>query len=94
MTSIHSMTGGNYWKASDLNGGEVPVNLNGFTVEGILDEEPDLIWLPHHDYTSMREELFASPELWKAYEVYPSAMELAVALRVESPRAGAIRGAL
>tara|TARA_Y100000401_G_scaffold81100_1_gene66473 strand:- start:479 stop:949 length:471 start_codon:yes stop_codon:yes gene_type:complete len=35
MTSIHSMTGGNYWKASDLNGGEVPVNLNGFTVETV-----------------------------------------------------------
>ena len=35
MTSIHSMTAGNYWKASDLNGGTMSVTIVGFAIENV-----------------------------------------------------------
>lgn len=62
------------------------VAMNGFSADAMLAKKPDLIWLPHPDYVTIRNELMASRELWEDYAVYPAALNFGVAVRTGGPR--------
>jgi hypothetical protein len=57
----------------------------GFSPERIFDRNPDLIWLPHTDYTLFRKALLDDPVFQNGYDYYPGVMNYGVALRRESP---------
>jgi hypothetical protein len=57
---------------------------NGFSASALLEEQPDLIWLPHHDYRDVLHALLESERLWAEYDVYVGAFDFGVAVRRES----------
>lgn len=58
---------------------------SGFSSERILSREPDLVWLPHLDYTWFRKALLDDPVFHDDYDYYPGVMNYGIALRRESP---------
>jgi hypothetical protein len=58
----------------------------GFSAAYVLSRRPDLIWLPHPDYTGMLRSLLASPELSAHYELYPGAFDYGIAVLRDGPR--------
>ena len=70
----------------DLSGlNDAQIALQGFNSKKLLDRRPDLIWLPHFDYTFQRGEIFAEPEFLSAYTVYDGAFQYGVAILKDSP---------
>jgi len=57
----------------------------GFSSGRILSRQPDLVWLPHTDYTWFRKALLDDPVFQDGYDYYPGVMNYGVALRRESP---------
>ena len=74
----------------DLAGlNDTGIALHGFQPGRFLDRHPDLIWMPHTDYTYQRGVLFTDPSLLANYDVYDGAAEYGIAVRKDSPyRAG------
>jgi hypothetical protein len=64
--------------------------LHGFHVDELLRRKPDLIWMPHSDYTYLRGVMFSDPALLAAYDVYAEAGNYGIALRKDSPLRPAI----
>lgn len=58
----------------------------GFSAGELWRRRPDLIWMPHPDYTQMLHDILASDELWRHYVLYPDAFTYGVALRRDGPR--------
>lgn len=58
---------------------------HGFDVEYILSRKPDLIWLPHPDYTGNISKMVTHPDFLLHYVFLPSAYEYGMALRRFSP---------
>jgi hypothetical protein len=54
--------------------------LHGFSSTQILRRSPDLIWLPHNDYTWHRGILLTDPVFLPKYEVYSGAMNYGIAI--------------
>jgi hypothetical protein len=67
------------------------VALHGFSIRALERKQPDVIWLPHWDYTQMLRDLYDSDDFWTHYDFYPDAFTYGVALRRDSPRAAALR---
>ena len=67
------------------NDPKAPCSHEGFDVDYVLSNQPDLIWLPHTDYTDQVQELLGSPKFRKEYTVYPGLFDWGVAVRKSSP---------
>ncbi len=68
-----------------------PLGLNdpvfahkGFSCSNFLARKPDLIWLPHSDYTGITAQLVNSDEFTSRYDFYPGAFNYGLAVRRES----------
>ena len=57
---------------------------HGFTSEKILSRLPDMIWMPHTDYTFFRKELLDDPIFQADYEYYPGVFNYGIAVRRNS----------
>jgi hypothetical protein len=66
-----------------LNDNEIA--RNGFSADAVLAHHPDLIWLPHNDYTWERGVLLTSPAFQADYEIYAGALKFGVAIARKSP---------
>ena len=64
--------------------------LHGFHMDTLLRRKPDLIWMPHSDYTYLRGVMFSDPALLAAYDVYAGAGNYGIAIRKDSPLRPAI----
>ena len=64
--------------------------LHGFHMDELLRRKPDLIWMPHTDYTYLRGAMFSDPGLLAAYDVYAGAGNYGIAIRKDSPMRAAI----
>ncbi|MEG9435889.1 hypothetical protein JAO29_06890 [Edaphobacter sp. HDX4] len=70
----------------DLSGlNDTNIALHGFRVEDLIRRRPDLIWLPHSDYTFQRGQMFAEPDFLNKYIVFDDALLYGVAIRKDSP---------
>jgi hypothetical protein len=61
------------------------IALHGFRVDELLQRKPDIIWMPHFDYTYQRGVLLSNPELLDQYDLYAGAADYGIALRKDSP---------
>jgi hypothetical protein len=69
-----------------------PLGLNdptfahtGFSAAGFLGRQPDLIWMPHPDYTRIVSSILDSPAFWQQYDYYPTAFDYGFAIRKDRP---------
>jgi hypothetical protein len=70
----------------DLSGlNDTAIARNGFSAAAVLERSPDLIWLPHDDYTYQRGVLLTDPLFLQRYRVYPGAMNYGIAILKSSP---------
>jgi hypothetical protein len=75
----------------DLEGlNDTEIALHGFSVEELMARKPDVIWMPHMDYTYQRGVLMSSPLLLQQYDLYVGAGIYGIAIRKDSPRRTAI----
>jgi len=75
----------------DLEGlNDTPIALHGFNVEELLARRPDVIWMPHPDYTYQRGILMSSPLLLQQYDLFAGAGGYGIAVRKDSPMRAAI----
>ncbi len=64
---------------------DIDLARSGFSSERILNRQPDLVWLPHTDYTWFRKSLLDDPVFQADYDYYPGVLNYGVAIRRESP---------
>ena len=64
---------------------------HGFSAAELFRRRPDLIWMPHPDYTQMIRDLLDADELWRDYDFYPDALTFGVAVRRDGAAAAALR---
>jgi hypothetical protein len=70
----------------DLAGLNDPqIALHGFSLDALLARKPDIIWMPHTDYTYQRGLILGNPELLRQYDVFAGAFAYGMALRKDSP---------
>lgn len=70
----------------DLAGlNDTEIALHGFHPDRFLNRKPDLIWLPHDDYTWQRGILITSPKFLAEYDFYAGAFAYGIAIRKDSP---------
>lgn len=58
--------------------------LHGFSTSYLLSQQPDLIWLPHPDYSYLYGSFSADPRLLQQYDVYAGVFNHGIALRKNS----------
>ena len=80
--------GSNFIDLAGLN--NTAIALHGFDMEELLRRKPDVIWMPHTDYTWLRGVMFSDPRLLVAYDVYAEAGNYGLAIRKDSPMRSAI----
>jgi hypothetical protein len=73
---------------------DVHVAQEGFSADRLMAEAPDLIWLPHPDYVTIRQALFAHEGFRRDYDVFPGALQFGLAVRRNGPRAEGMRAAV
>jgi hypothetical protein len=61
------------------------IALHGFDVAVLLARKPDLIWMPHPDYTYQRGLMLSNADLLNNYNVYDGAAGYGLAVRKDSP---------
>jgi hypothetical protein len=66
------------------------IGLHGFSAGRLVERAPDLIWLPHNDYTGARAALLANPRFRTEYRFLVGAFDYGLATRIDGPRAAAI----
>lgn len=75
----------------DLAGlNDTDIALHGFHMDRLLARRPDLIWMPHADYTYQRGVMFGDPRLLQQYDLYAGAANYGLAVRKQSPFRAAI----
>jgi hypothetical protein len=57
----------------------------GFSAAYVASRRPDLIWMPHSDYTVPNKALLASSDLAARYDYYPGAFDYGLAVRKDTP---------
>jgi hypothetical protein len=55
--------------------------LHGFSAAKLLARQPELIWMPHADYTQMIRDILDDDAFWRDYDFYPDALTFGVAIR-------------
>jgi hypothetical protein len=58
---------------------------HGFSVEWLFAQKPDVIWVPHWNYTCLNHKIFSRSEFWDNYVLYPLLFNWGIALRKDSP---------
>ena len=77
----------------DLAGlNDAEIALHGFSVGRLLARKPDVIWLPHRDYTWERGVLLSDAEFLKQYEVIAGAAGSGIAIRRDGTRRELLEG--
>jgi hypothetical protein len=66
-----------------LNDNEIA--LHGFNMSALLARKPDIIWMPHADYTYQRGLMLSDPDLLEQYDLYNGAANYGLAIRKGSP---------
>jgi hypothetical protein len=66
-----------------LNDNEIA--LHGFNMDALLQRKPDMIWMPHWDYSYQRGLMLTDPALLEQYDVYAGAANYGFAVRRDSP---------
>ncbi len=66
----------------------------GFSTEYLLSRRPDLLWMPHSDYTFATKEILDSDDFASNYTFYPTAYDYGLAVHKHSPFAAAIEKVL
>jgi len=82
-----------YLGAADLHGNVIDIAglndnqiaLHGFNMDALLKRAPDIIWLPHSDYTYQLGVMLTDPGLLAQYDLYAGVADYGVALRKDSP---------
>ncbi len=64
---------------------DTEIALHGFHVDQFLLRKPDLIWLPHDNYTYQRGLLLSDASFQTQYDVYADAAIYGIAIRKDSP---------
>jgi hypothetical protein len=64
---------------------------HGFSAAEMFRRRPDLIWMPHPDYTQMIRDILDDDELWRDYDFYPDAFTFGVAVRRDGAAAALLR---
>ncbi len=64
---------------------------HGFSAAELFRRRPDLIWMPHPDYTQMIRDILDDDELWRDYDFYPDALTFGVVVRRDGAAAAALR---
>ena len=62
-----------------------PFARQGFSPDALIDRHPDLIWMPHDDYTLQRGLLLTDPRLLREFDLYAGAMNYSVAIAKNGP---------
>jgi hypothetical protein len=62
-----------------------------FAAAELFRRRPDLIWMPHPDYTQMIRDILDSDEFWRDFDFYPDALTFGVAVRRDGDAAAALR---
>jgi hypothetical protein len=57
---------------------------NGFSLNGLLERAPDVIWLPHSDYTGLRADILTDPRFHIRYQLIVGAFNYGLAIRRDS----------
>lgn len=68
---------------SGLNDSEIA--SHGFNINTLMARKPDIIWMPHTDYTYQRGLILSDPTLLKEYDVYAGAADYSIAICKTSP---------
>jgi hypothetical protein len=64
---------------------------HGFSSAELFRRRPDLIWMPHPDYTQMIRDILDSDDFWRDYDFYPDALTFGVAIRRDRAAAAELR---
>ncbi len=67
------------------------MSRNGFSEEYLFSRRPDVIWLPHPDYTGAVADILDCESFARDYEYYPGLYDYGLALDRQSPHFPAIR---
>jgi hypothetical protein len=59
--------------------------LQGFSADALFARDPDILWMPHPDYTVMIRQILEHPEFVRAYDYYPGGFAFGIAVRKEAP---------
>jgi hypothetical protein len=70
------------------------IGIHGFSMDELLARAPDLIWLPHTDYTGLRATILEDPRLFARYIIITNAFNYGIAIRRDSPLRGDIEQAV
>jgi hypothetical protein len=68
--------------------------MHGWSDDMLRRAAPEMIWMPHSDYTGLRAHMRSGAFFKNAYDLYPEALAYGVAIRRDSPHYAAIRTAL
>jgi len=66
---------------------------HGFSADRVFADEPDVLWMPHQDYSFAIQQLLDAPVFAREYEYFPEAYRYGVAIRTTSPRYAAVKAA-
>ncbi len=66
------------------------VAREGFSAERFVARAPDVVWMPHPDYVTLRRALLRDPGFREQYEYFPAALQFGLAVRKTGPRAEAV----
>jgi hypothetical protein len=69
---------------------DTKIGRSGLSIDYLLSAQPDIIWLPHREYTGLRSRLLSDARLYDRYIVIAGAFNYSVAIRRDSPRRAAI----
>lgn len=66
------------------------IGLRGFSADRLVERAPDIIWLPHTDYTGARAALLKSEAFRRQYRLLAGAFNFGLAIRIDGPRTAAV----
>jgi hypothetical protein len=69
---------------------DTTIGRRGFSMDDLLSRKPDLIWLPHGDYTGLRAKILSDGRLFEQYDVIAGAFTYGLAIRRDSVHRGAV----
>ena len=70
------------------------VARTGFSTGYLMTKQPDVLWLPHPDYSFIVADILDNTDFQQGYDYYPGAFNYGLAIRKRSPRYPAIKGTL
>lgn len=70
------------------------IGVHGFSMDYLLAQKPDFIWLPHPSYTGIRAQMLGDPRLLEQYAVVPGAFLYGIAMRKDTPLRQGIEAAV